>query len=116
MAIQQDFEVELIEKEIVNVAFAEKEIITVELRVVDVLDYYRREIISNLKQEVPTHVSGYQFETSVAYTSDSLKVFVNGIKEKINQIQKDSTTKFTFLDPIDVALDYIEVEYVELST
>ena len=116
MAIQQDFSVEMTEKEIVNVAFAEKEIITVELKVVDVLDYYRREIISNLKQEVPIHVSGYQFQTSVAYVSDSLKVFVNGIKEKINQIQKDSTTKFTFLDPIDVVLDYIEVEYVELST
>ena len=116
MPIQQDFEVELIEKEIVNVVFAEKEIITVQLRVVDILDYYRREIISDLKQEVPTHISGMQFQTSVAYVSDSLKVFVNGIKEKINQIQKDSTTKFTFLDPIDVNLDYIEVEYVEITT
>ena len=105
MQLQQNFEVELIEKEL----------ITVELKVIDILNYYEKtvETIANLKQEVPTHISGYQFQTSAEYSSGTLRVFLNGIKEKISQIQEDSTTKFTFLDPIDISLDCVEVSYVE---
>ena len=113
MALQQNFDVEIIEKEIVSVELVEKEIVTVELKVIDILDYYRRFTESNLKQEVPTQVSGMQFRTSVAYASGSLKVFINGLKELISQVREDSTTLFTLLDSIDIALDYIEVEYVE---
>ena len=116
MALQQNFEVELIEKDLVNIELVEKDLVTVELKVIDVLTYYRREIISNLIQEVPTHVSGYQFQTSVAYVSGSLKVYLNGIKENIDQIQEDSTTTFTFLDPIDIVLDSVEVAYVQITT
>ncbi len=113
MALQEYLECELIEKELITVELIEKELITVELKVIDILDYYRRFTESNSKQEVPTHVSGLQFRTSIAYASGSLKVFINGIKEKISQVQEDSTTLFTLLDSIDVALDYVEVEYME---
>jgi len=115
MSLQEYLECELIEKEIVSVELIEKEIITVELKVIDILDYYRRYTDSNFKQEVPTHVSGLQFQTSSLYASGSLKVFINGIKEKISQVQEDSTTLFTLLDSIDIALDYVEVEYMESS-
>jgi len=115
MALQGNFEVEIIEKELINVELVEKEIITVELKVIDILDYYRRYTESNLKQEVPTHVSGLQFQTSSFYASGSLKVYINGIKEKISQIQEDSNRLFTLLDSIDLALDYVEVEYLESS-
>jgi len=95
------------------VNLVEKELVTVELAVIDVLDYHRRYTESNVKQEVPTHISGYQFQTSTAYASNSLKIYINGIKEKISQVQEDSNTLFTLLDPIDLILDYVEVEYTE---
>lgn len=108
MSLQENFDVELIEKEIV----------TVDLKVIDILDYYQTtiETVSNLKQEVPTHISGFQFQTSSAYLSGSLKVYINGLKEKFSQVQEDSTTLFTLLDSINIALDSVEVEYIEATT
>ena len=113
MPVNTELLVDLVEKELVDIEITEKELVTVELTVIDVLDYYRRYTESNLKQEVPTHISGMQFQTSSNYASGSLKVFINGIKEKISQVQEDSNTLFTLLDSIDLALDYIEVEYME---
>jgi len=115
MPIDTELKVDLIEKELVDIELIDKELVDIDLVVIDVLQYHEKEIISNFKQEVPTHVSGYQFRTSLEYVSTTLKVYVNGIKEKINQIQIDSLTTFTFLDPIDINLDYIEVSYVEVT-
>ena len=113
MPINTELLVDLVEKELVEIELVEKELVDIELAVIDVLSYHEKTVTGDLKQEVPTQVSGMQFQTSSAYVTGTLKVFINGLKEKISQIREDSSTKFTLLDSIDLSLDYIEVEYLE---
>ncbi len=115
MPIQQDFEVSLIEKEIVTVELVEKEIITVELKVIDILDYYRTYIVSNLIKEeaIPTApLPSKEFRTSKNFATDTLTVYLNGLKEHYIIIVNPNTFEFE-IDIVDT--DIIDVEYVEAS-
>ena len=115
MALQQNFEVELIEKDLVNIEFTEKEIITVELKVIDILDYYRTYIVSNLVKEeaIPTApLPSKEFRTSKNFATDTLTVYLNGLKEHYITIVNPNTFEFE-IDIVDT--DIVDVEYVEVS-
>ena len=112
MSVTQNFTVTLVEKEIANVELVEKEIINVEIKEIDVLDYYEKNIISNLVVETPTKLSAKRFQTSKAFTPTAFLPFFNGIKEKYFTIIDSTTFEFK-IDTIST--DDIEVAYVEAS-
>ena len=102
MSTTQNFKVEL----------TEKEIISVEIKEIDVLDYYEKNIISNLKVETPTKLSATKFQTSEAFVPGLLLVFLNGLKEQF--ITEVTSTTFEFeISTIDT--DTVEACYVEAS-
>jgi len=102
MGTTQNFKVELVEKEIISV----------EIKEIDVLDYYEKNVISNLEVETPTKLSATKFQTSKEYSSGALLVFLNGIKEKY--ITELTSTTFEFeISTIDT--DTVEACYVEAS-
>ena len=102
MGTTQNFKVELVEKEIVSV----------EIKEIDVLDYYEKNIISNLEIETPTKLSATKFQTSKEYVSGALLIFFNGIKEKY--ITELTSTTFEFGIPI-IDTDTVEACYVKAS-
>lgn len=63
-----------------------------------------------IHNEVPTFISGTRFQTANAYRSDTLQVFLNGLKEK--NITQISDTLFE-LPIYNGALDTVEVSYIK---
>jgi len=101
--------VELIEKELVKVNFIEKEIVRVELKAVDILRGAGK-IDTLILNENPTKISSKRFQTLNSYTSGSLQVYLNGIKEKY--ITEIDSNKFEFeIDTIEE--DTIEISYIK---
>jgi len=112
MPIDTELKVNLIEKELVDINLVEKELVDIDLIVIDVLHYHEKEIISNFILETPTKLTASKFQTSKEYTSGTLIVYLNGIKEKY--ITELTSTTFEFeIDTVDT--DTIEVAYVEVS-
>lgn len=65
---------------------------------------------SHILNETPTQLTVRQFQTSKNYESGTLRVFLNGIKQK--NIVEDSSNTFSLVD--DTVLgDIIEVNYIE---
>ena len=100
-------------KEVITASIVEKEIVSVELTSIDVVDYYTKHIISNIIKESATAVNplpSKQFKTSKAFVTGSLSVYFNGIREKYITIIDSTTFEFE----IDIiASDVIDVEYIE---
>ena len=115
MALEQTFTTELIEKELITVELVEKELITVELKVIDILDYYRSYTVSNLIKEEATPTAplpSKEFRTSKNFATDTLTVYLNGLKEHYITIVNPNTFEFE----IDIiSTDLVDVEYVEAS-
>lgn len=99
-------------REYLDVEIAEKEIITCDLKIIDVLQYREKSIVTGLIQEVPTKINATRFQTSSAYVTGSLKVFLNGLKVAIADVTEISSQIFEIVDTT-IANDIIEVEYLE---
>jgi hypothetical protein len=65
---------------------------------------------SSVYNELPTKISSTQFQTANAYVPGTLRVYFNGIKEK--NITEDSTTLFSLPIPVNLD-DEIEVNYIQ---
>ena len=131
-----DFEVEMIERELVEVILNTVDVLpdtTTRLENLDdvnldnLLDqqYLKydassgkwvnvtlEEIIqeSSVYNESPTKLTAKKFQTTNSFVSNTLRVFLNGIKEK--NITIESSNEFSL--PIDSNVDdYIEVNYVK---
>ena len=63
--------------------------------------------------ELPTKLSDKQYQTTYQYLSNSLEVFLNGLKE-INVVF-DTDTKFSFTDNVDIT-DQVIVNYIRKET
>jgi len=101
-------------REYLDVDISEKDIVTCDLYVVDVLQYHEKTVVSSLIQEVPTKLTPTKFQTSKTYITGSLKVFFNGLKVAITDITEISSQIFEIID-ITISSDLIEVEYIEQS-
>jgi len=110
-----DFTVKFTEKSILDVDFTEKEVLEVKVNKIDIVEYVQKEVISNLKYEVPTKLSATQFQTSVDYTQATLQVTLNGLKVPKQYITYDTATKFTIADTTKDG-DIVEVMYIEKTT
>ena len=97
--------------EIVNVTFTEKEIININLDVIDVLSYVQRNVISGLVKEIPVKLTTKRFRTSQEYTTGSLSVYFNGLKISFANVTEIDSTTFKITDAT-ITGDEIEVEYV----
>ena len=106
------FQVELVEKDLVNVEIVEKELGNVNLKVIDVIhSIFDAQIVQDhfVYNEEPTKLSVTKFQTSKDYINGTLRVFLNGIKEVY--IIEESNNTFSF--EIDtVVTDFIEVSYI----
>jgi len=103
----------IIEKDLIKVTFVEKEIISVKFTTVDVLNYVEKHIVSGLIQEVPIKLSAVRFQTHHAYVTGSIKFFLNGLKERKEDITEISSTIFEIAEAI-ASDDDFEIEYMEL--
>lgn len=99
-------------REYLDVDISEKDLITCDLHVIDVLQYHEKTIVSGLVQEVPTKLTATKFQTSKVYVTGSLKIFLNGLKVAIADITEVSSQIFEIIDTT-IPSDLIEVEYVE---
>jgi len=92
----------------------EKEIVTVNFKVLDVIQYYRKYIETNTIKEQAIMVSDFptkDFETSLVFVPGTLSVFLNGLRERYLTVTGDKT----FSLPIDaINGDTIDIEYIEL--
>ena len=104
MAVNEYLQVELVEKDIVRIDF----------KSVDVLDYYAKTTLAtNYVVETPTKLTVKRFQTSDIWVAGTLIVFFNGLKEK--NITEVTTTTFDL--PIDtVVADTIEVQYMVIAS
>lgn len=102
-----------VEKDIIRVDFVEKEIISAKFTTVDVLNYVEKHIVSGLIQEIPTKLSVVRFQTTHAYVPGSIKFYLNGLKERKEDITEISSTIFQIAEAI-ASDDDFEIEYVEL--
>jgi len=99
-------------KEYLDVKILEKEIITCDLKVVDVLNYVEKSIVSGIIKEVPTKITATRFQTSSQYTTGSLSCYINGLKVPISALTEVTSQIFEIADTTIVS-DAIEVEYTE---
>lgn len=107
------FEVDFIELELVSVELVEKELVDINLNTIDVLPSLTDGLITSslVFNEIPTKVNSKRFNTNYNFLSGSLRVFLNGIKEKYITIIDSNTFEL----PIDTIVDdNIEVNYVKL--
>ena len=72
MALTNDIEVLIIEKDLVTVEFVEKSIVTVELNVIDVIPA-QLQIDNFVLNEVPTKITAKKFQTEYAFVSGTLQ-------------------------------------------
>ena len=112
MALREYLNVDIIEKEPFRIDIAEKEILSCKLTVLDILQYREKAVVSGLIQEVPIKLTPTKFQTSQAFVTGSLKVFLNGVKIKIADITEVTTQIFTIVDST-ITEDLIEVEFLE---
>ena len=65
---------------------------------------------NSVYSESPTKITSTQFQTANAFMAGSLRVFLNGIKEKY--VVADTSDKFSF-DADTIVGDVIEVNYIK---
>jgi len=112
MMANQEFHVELVEKDLVNVEIVEKELVNVKLNVIDIIhSIFDDQIIEDhfIYNEEPIQLTVTKFLTKKNYISGTLRVFLNGIKEAY--IIEDSNNTFSFEIDI-IGTDFIEVSYI----
>jgi hypothetical protein len=97
----------------ISATFVEKEIISARFNTVDILHYVEKHIVSGIITEIPTKLSAVRFQTSLPYVPGSVRFYLNGLKERKEDITEISTTVFEIVEAI-ASDDDIEVEYVEL--
>lgn len=61
--------------------------------------------------EAPTKISAVRYQTSQSFVAGSLKVFLNGLKEQIADVNIITSTIFEFYDSREIG-DLVEVSYV----
>ncbi|KKK73416.1 hypothetical protein LCGC14_2894050 [marine sediment metagenome] len=106
--------VELVEKNLVDVNLVDKELINIILNAIDVLPAHRADfeaiIESFVFNEIPTKINAKRFRTDNDFTTGTLLVLFNGLKEKYITIINSNTFEL----PIDsITLDTIEVCYIK---
>jgi len=112
MAKNEPLYVELVERELVNVNIAEKELIKVNLNVIDIIERTSADALTDFAvyNETPTKLTAKRFQTDNNFMTGTLRVFLNGIKEKNITIINDN--KFEL--PIDsITSDTVEVNYIK---
>ena len=104
--ITQDFTVELIENELINIELNQIEVINNTKQFSDSLSAY---LILN---EIPTKLNATTFQTQNAFLANKIVVFYNGIKHKAITSLSANTFSFDF-DTIDG--DTVQVMYIKSS-
>jgi len=98
----------------ITATIQEKEIVTVNFKVLDVIQYYRKYIQTGTVKEDAIIVSSFptkRFTTSLPFVDDTLSVYLNGINEKFITIIDNQT----FDLPINaIEGDTVRIEYIEL--
>ena len=112
-ALQDYITATIVEKEIIDVDFVEKEIVTCELHSIDILNYLQRTVVSGLINEVPTRLSFVRFQTTKAFVTGSLVFYLNGLKEQKADLTEINSTIFEITEAIQLD-DDVEIEYLEL--
>lgn len=113
--IDDEINVTLVDKDLVKAEIVEKEIINVKLSIIDILmgnsTIARRVRESYIVNEIPTHIENLKYRVTNNYSSGTLQVFLNGLKEK--NITELSSTEFEFKTGVSVTEDdTIEVAYL----
>ena len=100
----------------ISVVLSETEIITVSINSVDILNYLEKTVVTGgtLITEVPIRLSTVRFQTSLPYSSGSIKFYLNGLKERKADLTEISSTIFEIAEAV-IAEDDVEVEYLELT-
>ncbi len=106
------FEVDFVELELVDIEFTEKELVNINLNTIDVLPATSggADISLFIFNEIPTKINSKRFSTDSDFESETLRVFLNGIKEKYITIINSNTFEF-LIDTITE--DDIEVNYIK---
>jgi len=104
---------QIVEKEIIVADIVEKEIISTEFRAIDVLFNNRIAEAITLIQEEPIRLTLNKFRTEFIFISGTIKVFVNGLKVKINDVIELDSRTFQVSENL-ILSDYIEVEYIKI--
>lgn len=107
------------DQEVLNINFIDEEIINVLVEgggsggtgTVDWNDLHNYIVSEDLTTEVDGIIT--DFTTNFNFYSTSLKVFLNGLKEKIITILTDNSFRIT---PAPEIGDYLEVEYIKKSS
>lgn len=103
MSLQENLTAELIEKELV----------TVDLQVIDILNSYNTVTCSDIIKEEATPTASLpskEFQTSKNFVTGTLTVYLNGLREHYITIINSNTFEFG----IDIiATDLVDVEYIE---
>lgn len=112
--ITTPIEVDLIDKELINVNLVDKELVEIILNAIDILPGYKADfeaiMFAFVFNEIPTKINSKMFRTNHDVMTGTLRVFLNGIKEKYITIVNSNTFKFL----IDTVLeDDIEVNYIK---
>ena len=111
MAITDIINVEISEKELIKVEFTEKEIVGVNLNVLDI----GKGLSDLILNETPVNVSDLpskRFRILNPILSNSLQVFLNGLKIHSSEITIHSSTEFSF--PINILEDdLVECTYIK---
>jgi hypothetical protein len=105
------------ENDVITATLIEKEIISVQLTTVDVLQYVEKQITvipSLLIQEIPTKLSSVRFQTAQSFITGTIKFYLNGLKEYKEDITEISSTIFEIAEAITSEDDF-EVEYIKLT-
>lgn len=107
-------DVQIIERDLVNVDLQDRELINIDFTLIDRIageNGTGGETLDVVENEIPNQLSSKQFQTNFAYKTGSLKVYFNGIRE--TQITTDTTTTFSFLVDI-IPSDEIVIDYIKL--
>lgn len=105
-----NFIVEFTEKELINADVVEKELININILKIDSIPSAGGSSANFIYSEVPTQLTSKRFRTAFAFSSGTLRVLFNGLREK--NITIHSTTEFSF--GIDILItDEILVDYVK---
>ena len=112
MSDNTPIDVQIIERDLVNVDLQDRELINIDFTLIDRVSGGGTTGTTDLvENETPNQLSSKQFQTNFNYQSNSLKIYFNGIRE--THITKDSANTFSFLVDIipsdDITIDYIKL-------
>lgn len=116
MPLRTYLDVNIYDKDVLDVVITEKDLIAIDLNVLDIIQD-RNWVVSTIRStlvrnETPTKVNATDFETDYGFVAGSVEVYYNGLKEK--SITEVGNQKIRF--PYDtITGDTIEVSYLRTT-